>query len=102
MRQAMEVYAFLTRLLNFEDEVIDRAEVALQRDSSVSLQDLHDDFYANFQEGFCREPSKKAKALRPTINVHVFSHLTEYRRRSKRPLYETSSEQFETLYSVIR
>ena len=102
MRQAIKVDAFLTRLLNFEDEVIDRAEAALHRDSNVTLQDHHDDFYGKFQDGFCTEPTKQSKALRPTINVHVFLHLSEHRRRSNRQLYETSSEPFESLYGVIR
>ena len=102
MRRAIEVYAFLVRLLNFEDEVITRAETALQQDSGVSLEDLHNDFYKSFQEGFCREGDKTHKALRPPVNVHVFSHLSEFRKRSGRPLYETSSEPFESLYGVLR
>ncbi len=77
MRRAIEVYAFLVRLLNFDDEVITRAETALQQDSGVSLEDLHNDFYKSFQEGFCREGDKTHKALRPPVNVHVFSHLSE-------------------------
>ena len=104
MRQAIEVYSFLVRLLNYEDDVIASAEAALRRDSGLSLDDLHNNFYQCFQEGFCREadPKKKTKALRPTVNVHVFSHLTEFRKRSGRPLYETSLEPFECLYGVLR
>ncbi len=65
---------------------------------------LHSNFYKSIQDGFSREadPKKKTKALRPTVNIHVFSHLTEFSKRSGRPLYETSSEPFESLYGVLR
>ncbi len=88
MRQAIEVYSFLVRLLNYEDDVIASAEAALRRDSGLSLEDLHSNFYQSFQDGFsCKiDPKKKAKALRPTVNVHIFSHLTKFRKRSGRPL----------------
>ncbi len=39
MRQAIEVYSFLVRLLNYEDDVIASAEAALRRDSGLSLED---------------------------------------------------------------
>ncbi len=94
MCQSIEVYSFLVRLLNNEDDVIASAEAALRQDSGLSLHDLHSNLDQSFQDGFCREadPKKKTKALQPTVNVHVFSYLTEFRKRSGRPLYETSSE----------
>ncbi len=48
MRQAIEVYSFLVRLLNYEADVITSAEAALRRDSGLSLEDLHNNFYQSF------------------------------------------------------
>ena len=43
-----------------------------------------------------------SKDHRSTINVHMFSHLHEIRKRTGVPLWVTSAEDFESVYAVMR
>ncbi len=61
-----------------------------------SLNELHKLFYTYYEEGFCDTPKEKV-----TINVHTFLHLLESRRRNG-PLWQTSAEDFESLFAIIR
>ena len=101
MRAAILYYSFLLRLYHEEDEVLHAVEADLQQTSNATLEDIHDLFYIEYEMGFCRIKTSKGKAMRPTINVHVFQHLLESRRRTG-PLQRTSTESFEALYSVLR
>lgn len=86
---------FLTRLYNYEDDVLAQAEEELEREGS-SLEKLHLAFYEEYQQGFCIKPAEKL-----FINVHTFSHLEEQRKRTG-PLWRFSAEDFESLYGVLR
>ncbi len=101
MSLAIEIYSFLVRLYHYEDNVLHEAEAELKQSSGISLEDLHDLFYRCFIKGFCKQKTEKQKALRPTINLHTFSHLLESRRRSG-PVHKTSTEAFESMYGVLR
>ncbi len=101
MRLSIEIYSFLVRLYHYEDNILEEAEAELRRSSGMSLSDLHDLFYRCYTKGFCRQKTQKQKALRPTINIHTFSHLLESRRRSG-PVHQTSTETFESMYAVLR
>ena len=97
----MAVYSFLVRAYHYDDETMARAEEGLQAATGMSFKYLHRVFYKAFQKGFCKAAKGKEKAMRPTINVHVFQHLLESRKRTG-PLHRTSTEPFEAFYSVLR
>ncbi len=100
-KKAILYYCFLVRLYHEDDDVLHDVEADLYLTSNKTLEDIHDLFYKEYVQGFCREKTKKGKALHPTINIHVFQHLLESRRRTG-PLQRTSTESFEALYSVLR
>ena len=60
------------------------------------LQELHRRFYEIFEEAFTERAREKC-----TINVHTFYHLLESRKRTGRPLWETSAEPFESVYALL-
>ncbi len=101
MRLALAVYSFLVRAYHYDDNVLECVENALQETTGMSLKYLHRVFYRAFQKGFCKPAKGREKAMRPTINVHVFQHLLESRKKTG-PLHLTSTEPFEALYSVLR
>ncbi len=100
-KKAMLYYCFLMRLYHEEDDVMHGVEADLELDSNTTLEDIHDEFYKEYVAGFCKVKTDKEKPMRPTINIHVFQHLLESRRRTG-PLQGTSTETFEALYSVLR
>ncbi len=97
--KAMALYCFIIRVYYYDNDTYERVKFILLELHSTTMQDLHNLFYKTYQEGFCSRNLKKK--LRPTINLHVFSHLQKSRERNG-PLCETSAEPFEALYSVIR
>ncbi len=102
MRRAIAIYSFLVRAYHYDDDVLEKVETSLRQTVDKSLADLHRYFYDYFDEGFCQkeDKKKKQKARNATINVHVFSHLLESRRRTG-PLQDTSTEDFESMYGVL-
>ncbi len=96
MRYAITIYTFLIRLYNYEDERLQQAESVLMDSMNGTLEDLHKMFYKHFEDGFCALPREKI-----TINVHTFMHLLASRRRNG-PLWQTSAEDIEGLFAVLR
>ncbi len=99
MSLSMLVYTFLVRLYHLPDEEMNAARQLLFRSTGRTLADLHTIFYSAYQKGFCK--FRPVKALKPSINIHAFSHLEESRKRTG-PLHTTSAEPFESLYAVLR
>ena len=93
--KCLAVYCFLVRLYFYSDAKMREVEDKLDS-MGRSLLQLHKEFYKNFQKGFCDGGKMQA-----TPNVHTFWHLLESRRRSG-PLWSTSAEPFESLYSVLQ
>ena len=98
MRKALALFAFLVRLYNFDNCVIEEAEARLQRTELQSLANLHKLFYQMYCQGFCSDE----RGLYPTINAHTFFHLFEIRRRLGQPLHHFSTEDYESIYAVLR
>ncbi len=94
-RHALLYFTFLSRLYNYDDETLAKAEEYLAR-TGRTLQTIHRLFYDVFQRGFCAKTSGKV-----TINFHTFSHLDEVRKRTG-PLWRNSTESFESMYGVMR
>ncbi len=95
----MVLYCFLIRVYYYDNATMDRVKFVLLELNGTTLQQLHDQFYRSYQAGFCSKNLKKK--LRPTINLHVFSHMQKSREMNG-PLCDTSAEPFEALYAVIR
>ena len=95
-RQALSIYTFLVRLYFYEDEKFLHVEQDLINTYGTSLEELHDEFYRLFDEGFCNNIKEKV-----VPNAHTFHHLLESRRRCG-PLPTTSAEPFEAIYSILR
>ncbi len=89
---------FLVRLYHYKDDRLNEVEQLLSR-SSVTLENLHKRFYEEFEKGFNNPTAQKVQ--KTPINVHTFAHLLESRRRTG-PLYQTSTEPFESMYAVLR
>ena len=97
----MATYTFLVRALHYDNDTLEHVDNGLMQTTGMSLKYLHCQFYRAFQKAFCKKATKREKAQRPTINVHVFSHLLESRQKTG-PLHETSTEAFEAFYAVLR
>ncbi len=95
----MALYCFLIRTYYYDDTTYERIKFVLLELHGTTLQDLHNQFYNLYQKAFCSKNLKKK--MRPTINLHVFSHMQKSRERNG-PLCETSAEPFEALYAVLR
>jgi hypothetical protein len=94
-RRAFAIFCFIVRAYNLSDEELQAIEERL-RQHNTSFERLHEKFYKAFEEGFCELARQN-----PTINVHVFSHLYDIRKKTG-PLYQYSAEPFESLYAVMR
>ncbi len=92
----MLLFAFLCRLYYLEDNDFAAVRESLLCTAGRTLQELHDDFYAAYQRGFCTGPKEKA-----TINIHTFSHMHKVR-EAVGPLHRNSAEEFEATYAVLR
>ncbi len=92
----MLLFAFLCRLYYLEDNDFAAVRESLLCTAGRTLQELHDDFYAAYQRGFCTGPKENA-----TINIHTFSHLHKVR-EAVGPLHKNSAEEFEATYAVLR
>ena len=101
VRIAMATYTFLLRAYFYDDDTLEKTENALMQATGMTLKYLHRVLYNSFQKGFCKKGTDKEKAQRPTINVHVFQHLLESRKKSG-PVHLTTTEPFEAFYSVLR
>lgn len=88
----MALLTFLSRLYQYPDDVYDDVK------STVDLKKQHAAFYQQFNDGFCRDYGGKGVCV---PNVHAFYHLQESREHSG-PLHQTSTEPYESLYSVCR
>ncbi len=97
----MATYTFLLRAYFYNDDILEQAENALMQATGMTFKYLHRVFYNSYRKGFCKKGNNKEKAQRPTINVHVFQHLLESRKKSGE-VHLTPTEPFEAFYSVLR
>jgi hypothetical protein len=95
-KKGLAIYTFLVRLYQYDDDRLEETERALETAGEWSLESLHREFYKGYEDGFCTKTREN-----PTINIHTFSHLLESRRRNG-PLWQTSAEDFESMYAVMR
>lgn len=88
-------YLFLSRLYHYNDKVMEEVRERLSNAvPSVTLQQLHDQFYRLFDVAFCYQAK-----TRVTINGHTFAHLLAARQRMG-PVWHWSAEDFESTYAV--
>ena len=87
-RRSILIYAFLSRLYNHEDAIIDAAEQYCLRRSNHGLQELHRQFYRDFQTGFCQRPKVCEKCVKFIfyIALNLFAHRSDVRSTSTHSL----------------
>ena len=101
MQLCLALFCFLARTYNVPQADYAAVKAALHNTrlnrTRLSLEELHEIFYRDFELAFCTRDSH-----RPTPNVHTFYHLWEVRERTGLPLWATSAEIFEAFYAILR